>query len=86
MKQMVILFLLCLCAGCDSNPPPVNMVDDSPISVEAWQELTTAEKYAPETLERLRQHDSKLNTEDNWHRFMRDIVVPQRRQDIPTNY
>ena len=80
---VVCLFLL---AGCQEKSKNLMVQDNSPLSIEAWQELEISNKYAPETLERLRQYDSKLKDDKSWDRFMRDVIVPQRRIDIPTNY
>ena len=58
----------------------------TPITVEAWKELDVNEKYEFETLERLKLRYPKLNRERNWDKFMRVVVVPERRKDIPTDY
>ncbi|MEL7496547.1 MAG: hypothetical protein AAFN77_02990 [Planctomycetota bacterium] len=86
MNRIAIIVLLCLFAGCSNNSESAVASKDEPISVEAWKELEVAEKYEPETLDRLKLNDPKLKNERNWNRFMRDVVVPERRIDIPTDY
>jgi len=86
MKRTVMLILICILAGCSSEPDSNVALNDQPISIEAWQELEVAEKYAPETLDRLKLNDPRLENERNWNRFMRSVVVPARRKDIPTDY
>ena len=51
-----------------------------------WKKLEVVEKYEPETLDRLKLNDPMLDKERHWNKFMRDVVVPDRRKDIPTDY
>ena len=86
MKRILIVVLFCVFAGCSGDPESPLASAGGPISVEAWKQFEVVDKYAPETLDRLRLNNSKLQNERNWNRFMRDVVVPERRKDIPTAY
>lgn len=86
MKRVLFVVLFCVFAGCSGDPESPLASTDGPISVEAWKQFEVVDKYAPETLDRLRLNNSKLRNERNWNRFMRDVVVPERRKDIPTTY
>ena len=74
-----VLFVL----GCggdvvdESNGPP------PPLTVEAWKELPIQEKYDAATFERLKDADPKLKSPREWDKFMRGVVVPERKVDIP---
>ena len=59
---------------------------DEPLSIEVWNTMDVDTKYEFETLEHLRSSDPKLKSEAQWNRFMKEVVVPQRRIDIPTDH
>jgi hypothetical protein len=86
MKRVLFVVLFCVFAGCSGDPESPLASTDGPISVEVWKQFEVVDKYAPETLDRLRKNNSKLQNERNWNRFMRDVVVPERRKDISTTY
>lgn len=89
MKRFFLLACIgcVLIAGCNSGSDTSNLVQNNePLSVEEWKMIEGDLKYAPETLDRLKASDPKLNQDKNWERFMRDVVVPERRKDIPTDY
>lgn len=91
MKQAVSAYLVAvatlLLVGCGSGEPKEVVFDQNlPLSVQQWKTLDVGVKYELETLERLRQSDPKLKSERSWARFMKKVVVPQRRTDIPTDY
>lgn len=86
MKNFLLPLLVCLVLGCSGSSPQNVVSSNEPIDVDGWNELEVSEKYEPETLERLKMHDPDLANERNWDRFMREVVVPQRRKDIPTEY
>ncbi len=58
------------------GPPP-------PLTVEAWKELPIEEKYDASTFERLKDADPKLQSDREWDKFMRNVVIPERKVDIP---
>ena len=68
-------------AGCGSNlsatKPP------APLSVADWKSMPTDQKYTPETLERLKEGDPKLQTAEGWEAFQKTVVVPARKKDFP---
>ncbi len=87
MKRISILFCLTLMIGCGSGEPEKVVVDaDEPLSIEVWNTMDVDTKYEFETLEHLRSSDPKLKSEAQWNRFMKEVVVPQRRIDIPTDH
>ena len=86
MKPILLLVLLCAFAGCSRESETRMVLENQPLTIDAWKELEVADKYAPETLERLKRNEPTLEIEQNWNRFMRDVVVPERRKDIPTEY
>ena len=89
MKRIALLLLLSgllMSFGCNSESATDITNKGQPITVEAWQKLDIAKKYQLDTLERLRLTYPKLAQEKDWDRFMREVVVPDRRNDIPTEY
>ena len=86
MKRLIVIVFALLIAGCGTKSKEMVATGDQPLTVEEWKLLEVAEKYEPETLERLKMSDPELEEEWNWNRFMRDVVVPERRKDIPTDY
>jgi len=81
----MILATALLLAGCGeregpTGPPP----PPTPLTIAEWHALAdTEKKYEPETLDRLKLADPKLNDEDEWGRFMFTVVVPARKKDMP---
>lgn len=72
--------------GCESQPAALPVPPPAPpITVDEWRLLDVDEKYAPETFERLQQSDPQLQTAEGWDQFMRDVVVPSRKVDLPEN-
>ncbi|WP_166831673.1 hypothetical protein [Thalassoroseus pseudoceratinae] len=79
----ILLSGVALIVGCGGEaveqtdgPPP-------PLTIEAWKELPIQEKYDGATFERLKDADPKLKSERAWHKFMREVVIPERNIDIP---
>ena len=73
-------------AGCHDASNSLVTNRETPITIEAWKELGVNEKYELETFDRLKMSYPKLNDERIWEQFMQTVVVPERRQDIPTSY
>ncbi|WP_145029154.1 hypothetical protein [Caulifigura coniformis] len=76
-------------AGCGSSstaletaPTDVPSLSTRPLTVEIWQESTDPEKYAPETLARLRAEVPALKSLANWKKFHREVVVPGFQRDV----
>ena len=89
MKRIGLLVVLCaviVTSGCGSDSGAEVVFAGGPLTVEQWKELEVVEKYEPETLDRLKLSYPKLEKEKNWNKFMREVVVPERRVDIPTEY
>lgn len=81
---LLCLFLLGILACHGENTTQQEASSgSSPLTVEAWKELTPSEKYDGMTLERLRLHDAKLKSERAWRKFMHDVVGPEMRKDMP---
>jgi len=66
------------CGSASTEIPPAG-----PLTVEEWQDLDPSEKYDPATFDRLKLNDPKLNSEQEWEQFMRKVVIPERRVDLP---
>ena len=87
MKRTVLfLTLLGMFSGCSRQVDDGLVQRNQPLSVEEWKQMDVSVKYAPETFARLKQSDSRLDEERAWDAFMKDVVVPQRKIDIPTPY
>ena len=86
MKKTILIIALGAIIGCGQQPAASLSLADQPLSVEEWKSLEVAEKYAPETLDRLKASDPKLSDERHWDKFMIGVVVPERKKDIPTEY
>ena len=80
------MVLLGLTIGCGQPAETSVAKTNQPLTVDEWKSLDVAEKYAPESLDRLKLNDPKLSSERNWDKFMREVVVPERKKDIPTEY
>ena len=86
MYRFLILSLVLVLSGC-GGAEEVQLLDLSrPLSVETWKGLEVSQKYELETLELLRESDPEIKTEKDWKRFMKEVVVPERQKDIPTEY
>lgn len=71
--------------GCERVEPlpPALPTPLPPLTVEEWKGLPIEEKYDDATFERLRDADKKLRTDRGWQKFMVDVVIPERKIDIP---
>lgn len=91
MRLRRLLFVFCICGaswGCGTSVPeqvPVELPAPTPLSVTQWKELPVAEKYDPTTFERLKLNDPKLQRKPAWDKFMEEVVVPERKKDVPTS-
>ena len=86
MKRIQLLLLAAACAGagCGSEPSPVSpLPDPGPLTVEEWRQLPIEEKYDDGTFQRLKKHNPKLASRRLWDKFMREVVIPERKRDIP---
>lgn len=81
MYRWLILVVL-LAAGCGSAAPEAIELSDT-LTVEQWKTLPIELKYDEATFERLRAQDPTLQTDRGWDRFMKEVIVPERRKDIP---
>ena len=86
MQKYILMFLLALTIGCGQQSEDSVATAAQPLTVDEWKLLEVTEKYAPETFDRLKLNDPKLKDERSWDMFMRDVVVPERKKDIPTEY
>lgn len=86
------VLLLCVAVGlnltgCSSSYPqnePIDLPPPTPLSVEEWKQMTDIDrKFEQATLDRLRLNDEKLKGEVQWELFMRKVVIPERKKDIP---
>lgn len=80
------VFAIGLLLGCSENNPRLTSADLGPLSVDQWREMSATAKYEFETFERLKAGDPKLKNPKRWKMFMKNVIVPQRMKDIPTDY
>lgn len=77
-----------LIAGCSAKIEqrvPVELAPPTPLPVAEWKAMTDIDlKYDLSTLERLRLNDPRLQNENLWNAYMKQVVVPERKKDIPT--
>ncbi len=72
--------------GCGtSEPKPASDAANAtgPLTVEEWKDLPASVKYDAGSFERLKQGNKELQTQAGWDRFMKQTIVPERKQDIP---
>ena len=67
------------CGAAASSPPP----EAGPLTVEKWKSLPVDQKYDESSFQRLRDNDPKLKSDRAWDKFMREVVIPERKKDIP---
>lgn len=77
--------LIVVVVGCGSPKPPPPPAAPQPLTVEEWRDLEISEKYDEGTFERLKLNDPKLKSEEEWNKFMRRVVIPERKADMPGN-
>ncbi|MEO8497618.1 MAG: hypothetical protein ABI614_21335, partial [Planctomycetota bacterium] len=88
-KVMKILCVVVASAaiGCSGEPTPNEMPSaPTPLSVAEWQALPVVEKYDDAAFQRLKMQDAKLKNEREWHRFMVETVIPERKKDLPGDF
>ncbi|WP_417744593.1 hypothetical protein [Rosistilla oblonga] len=84
LKVLSACVLFAVLSGCGEEQPPAAPAGPPlPLSVEEWKQLPIEVKYDEATFDRLRDKDPKLQNDRNWHRFMKEVVVPERKLDIP---
>jgi hypothetical protein len=68
--------------GCGPRPAATPTPRPTgPLAVADWHALPAAQKYAPETLERLKEGDPKLQTQRGWDAFYANVLRPSREKD-----
>lgn len=83
MPRILILLVL-IAAGCGGSKTTSTVPIEGPLSVEQWKQMDDMTlKYDPVTFDRLKKGDPKLEDEKAWDAFMRTVVFPQRKIDIP---
>ena len=76
----------CGLTGCSDAPQQtvIDLPPVQPLTVDEWKTMPVDTKYENDTFERLKLNDPKLNDEAAWNAFMRSVIVPERKQDIPS--
>lgn len=82
MKRWLFLLTICTAHGCGNEPAAVTG-PLPPLTVEEWKLLPIEEKYDAGTFERLKDGDPDLKSPKAWDKFMREVIVPERKTDIP---
>ncbi|MEX0793799.1 MAG: hypothetical protein WD045_11730 [Pirellulaceae bacterium] len=84
LLKVLLLTAIVIMGGCgpgreESKLPP----DSVPLTLEIWETLPGHEKYDGMTMERLRDSDPSLKSDAAWKKFMREVVAPQMKKDVP---
>ncbi len=78
------LLIVSLGVGCGAaSPPPTQPSTLPPLTMETWKSMPIEDKYDQGTFDRLREQDPKLKSDREWARFMKEVIVPERKIDIP---
>jgi hypothetical protein len=79
----ILIGLMFGCGSPAAPPPPPSAPE--PLTVEEWRDLEISEKYDEGTFERLKLTNPKLKSEREWDLFMKKVVIPERKIDMPGN-
>ncbi|QDT89617.1 hypothetical protein [Gimesia algae] len=75
------------CGGSEAEVQvgvPTDIPPAAPLSLEEWNAITDVnEKYDIATLERLRASDPQLESEKGWNQFMKEVVGPKMKAEMP---
>lgn len=75
------------CGGSDSSVQvgvPSDIPPAAPLSLEEWNAITDVnEKYDIATLDRLRSSDPRLESKKGWNQFMKEVVGPKMKAEMP---
>jgi hypothetical protein len=79
---LALLLLLAVLAvpGCGRSKTKAAM---APLSVEMWSSYEPQKKYEIATIERLKNEDPKFTDDAEWDRFMKTVVIPGRKRELP---
>ncbi|TWT32769.1 hypothetical protein [Blastopirellula retiformator] len=80
---LLIIVAVAPCGCGEATAPAANLGEQGPLTVEKWKQLPVSQKYDESSFESLRLGDTKLQSERNWHKFMMNVVIPERKKDIP---
>jgi len=85
MHGLPLLLLAFAAVGCggSSRPEPSIPAPMPTLTIEQWKEMPPEEKYDEATFDRLREADPKLKKRREWDKFMKTVVIPERKIDIP---
>lgn len=83
MRELTLAFLLLLAIftpGCKR----ASIATNEPLTMETWQTFTPEKKYDIGTIERLKSDVPKFSDEREWNRFMKTVLIPGRKKELPT--
>ncbi len=66
-------------AGCGKDPPPGSL-QQTPLTMDQWQQLPPEERYNIDSLERLKLGQPRLRDQRVWEQFTRKVLLPGKRQ------
>jgi hypothetical protein len=76
----LMLVLASAVVGCGSPPAPTP--EEAPLTVEQWKAMPVSEKYEVETFERLKAGSPKLQSQKEWDKFTREVILPAKKKDL----
>ena len=85
IPHKLVLAITVVVSGC-VRPVAESPALTSPLSVAEWRGLPVRNKYDENTFRRLKLNDPRLQQEQHWAQFMKDTVLPERRQDLPGDF
>ena len=84
IRMMMLTLAMAAILGCrDETAEPAAPATLPTLSIEEWKKLPVEEKYDGGTFERLRDADKSLRPDRAWQKFMKEVVIPERKIDIP---
>lgn len=82
MRPILLMFAAALLAfGCSANP--ATDLSNEPLALEEWRVMPSEAKFQAATMERLKLGNPKLQDDREWERFLRTVVIPARKKELP---
>lgn len=83
---VALLAVACGCGGDGSSAEEVATPEpdlwQTPLTIADWKQSSDIEKYSPEVLQRLREHNPELRSNKEWAAFYKEVVAPGFHGDM----